>query len=94
MYNTCVKWFIIITLLFVQFGLLGALEVEARYTHGTFYKGVTHQPVLQLKLTGEPGEKVTALSFTSGETQSVSAIKTVRLGQLVGGTVLPLIPIS
>lgn len=83
-YNHGMKWFPILPLLIFQFGMLSALEVEARYTHGTFYKGVTHQPILQLKLTGEPGEKVTALSFTSGETVSTANIKTVRLGTTRG----------
>ncbi|MDO5463574.1 MAG: hypothetical protein Q4F40_01440 [Akkermansia sp.] len=83
-YNHGMKWFTILPLLIFQFGMLSALEVEARYTHGTFYKGVTHQPILQLKLTGEPGEKVTALSFTSGETVSTANIKTVRLGTTRG----------
>ncbi len=56
-----------------------ALTAEARYTHGVFYKGVIRQPVLQIKVTGEPGEKIKSITFSAGETSKVADIKLVRL---------------
>lgn len=56
-----------------------ALSAEARYTHGVFYKGEIRQPVLQIKVTGEPGEKIKSITFSAGETSKVADIKMVRL---------------
>ena len=56
-----------------------AATAEARYTHGVFYPGMQRQAVLQLKITGEPGEKITAITFTAGSTSRPSDIRQVRL---------------
>lgn len=74
------NWQTVITFLLSSTTAAYGLTAEARYTHGVFYRGLTHQPILQLKLTGEPGEKVTSLTFSSGATTSTANIKTVRLG--------------
>ena len=56
-----------------------AATAEARHTHGVFYRGLKRQPVVQLKVTGEPGEKITAIRFNTGETSHVSDIKLARI---------------
>ncbi len=78
------KWFLLITMVLNMVNTAVALTAEARYTHGVFYRGVTHQPVLQLKLTGSPGEKISAISFSSGATSSTANIKAVRFGTTRG----------
>ena len=65
--------------LFLMAGSAAALTAEARYTHGVFYRGMQRQPVLQLKITGEPGEKIKSITFTTGETSKPTDIKLVRL---------------
>lgn len=59
--------------------LAHALTVEARHTHGVFYPEVKQQGILQLKITGEPGEKITRLEFSDGKTTNSSDIQLVRL---------------
>jgi len=78
------KWFMHLTILLNIISTAAALTAEARYTHGVFYRGVTHQPVLQLKITGEPGEKIKALRFSAGATGNTEYIKAVRFGTTRG----------
>ena len=59
--------------------LAQALTVEMRHTHGVFYPGLKQQPVLQLNITGEPGEKITRLDFRDGKTSSPADIQLARL---------------
>lgn len=73
------KWLLTLSLALCHISTTLALTAEARYTHGVFYRGVKRQPVLQLKITGEPGEKITALTFSMGETSRPSDISLVRL---------------
>ena len=56
-----------------------AATAEMRHTHGVFYPGLENQPVLQLKITGKPGEKITSLTFTPGKTTRRNGLKAVRL---------------
>ena len=71
---------VLFLLLFLMLSMtVSAATAEARYTHGLFYPGLQRQAVLQLKITGEPGEKITAITFTSGSTSRPSDIRQVRL---------------
>ncbi len=79
MYNSAMRHILLILVLLLQAGIAHALTAEARYTHGVFYRGMQRQPVLQLKITGEPGEKISSITFTTGETSRPSDIKLVRL---------------
>ena len=73
------RYLALVTLLLSTAASALALTAEARYTHGVFYKGLIRQPVLQLKVTGEPGEKIKSITFTPGETSKPADIKMVRL---------------
>ena len=55
---------------------LGA-TVEMRHTHGVFYPDLKQQPILQLKITGEPGEKITKLEFIDSKTTNPADIDAV-----------------
>ncbi len=57
---------------------LGA-TVEMRHTHGVFYPDLKQQPILQLKITGEPGEKITKLEFIDSKTTNPADIQMARL---------------
>jgi hypothetical protein len=59
--------------------LAQALTVEVRHTHGVFYPDLKQQAVMQLKITGEPGEKIKKLEFTDGKTTSTGDIQMARL---------------
>ncbi len=75
------KWFTLISLLLAHLvSTAEALTAEVRYTHGVFYRGVAQQAMLQLKLTGQPGEKISGLHFSAGDSSNTSYIKTVRVG--------------
>lgn len=78
-YNKHMKRLLLLLALLSQAGIATALTAEARYTHGVFYRDMQRQPVLQLKITGEPGEKITSITFTPGETSKPGDIKLVRL---------------
>lgn len=72
------RWFLL-TLAAVVLPPAQALTVEMRHTHGVFYPDVKQQAILQIKITGEPGEKVTKLEFSTGKTTKDSDIQQVRL---------------
>ena len=72
------RWFLL-TLAACILQLAQALTVEMRHTHGVFYPDVKQQAILQIKITGEPGEKVTKLEFSTGKTSKDSDIQQVRL---------------
>ena len=59
--------------------LAQAVTVEMRHTHGVFYPDVKQQGILQLKITGEPGEKITKLEFSDGKTSQTSDIQMAYL---------------
>lgn len=59
--------------------LTQGVTVEMRHTHGVFYPDVKQQAVLQLKITGEPGEKITKLEFSDGKTTQTSDIQMAYL---------------
>lgn len=59
--------------------LVEAATVEVRHTHGVFYPDVKQQAVLQLKISGEPGEKITRLEFSDGKTSKTGDIQMARL---------------
>ncbi|MBQ5665022.1 MAG: hypothetical protein IIV41_04045 [Akkermansia sp.] len=59
--------------------LTQGVTVEMRHTHGVFYPDVKQQAVLQLKITGEPGEKITKLEFSDGKTSQTSDIQMAYL---------------
>ena len=84
MYNMGMRWLLLITMLASLVSSLSALTAEVRYTHGVFYRDVTHQPILQIKLTGTAGEKIKSLTFSAGETDNTANIKTVRIGTTRG----------
>lgn len=69
----------LITALFAFHSWVDAATAEARHTHGVFYRGLKNQPIMQLKVTGEPGEKITAIKFTTGESSQTSDIKLARI---------------
>ena len=56
-----------------------ALTVEVRHTHGVFYPDLKLQAVAQLKITGEPGEKIKKLEFSGGKTSNIGDIQMARL---------------
>ena len=56
-----------------------AATVEARHTHGVFYPGLRNQPVLQLKVSGAPGERIKAVRVNLGKSSSKDDISQVRL---------------
>lgn len=56
-----------------------AATAEARHTHSVFYPGVNNQPVLQLKITGTPGEKIKCLKFTTAESTAPNKFKGAQL---------------
>ena len=64
----------VIALLMAIPSVAEAAEAEIRYTHGVFYPGLTNQPVLQIKISGEPGEKIKEVKFTTGKSGSISDI--------------------
>ena len=57
----------------------GAATVEMRHTHGVFYPGLTNQPVLQLKVTGNPGETIREVRFNFGRSSCKGDIAVARL---------------
>ena len=59
--------------------LAQAVTVEMRHTHGVFYPELKQQGILQLKITGEPGEKITRLDFSDGKTTQTADIQLARL---------------
>lgn len=59
--------------------LAQAVTVEMRHTHGVFYPDVKQQGILQLKITGEPGEKITKLEFSDGKTTQTTDIQMAYL---------------
>ncbi|MEE1266839.1 MAG: glycoside hydrolase family 18 protein [Akkermansia sp.] len=59
--------------------LTQGVTVELRHTHGVFYPDVKQQAILQLKITGEPGEKITKLEFSDGKTTQTSDIQMAYL---------------
>lgn len=69
----------ILTLAVTAATWVNAATVEMRHTHGVFYPGVNNQPVLQLKVMGEPGEKITGIKFNTGKSGSISEIKIARV---------------
>lgn len=72
------RWFLLI-LATSLLQLAQAVTVEMRHTHGVFYPDVKQQAVLQLKITGEPGEKITKLEFSDGKTTQTSDIQIAYL---------------
>ena len=72
------RWYLLILATCVL-QLAQAVTVEVRHTHGVFYPGVQQQAILQLKITGEPGEKITRLEFSDGKTTQPSDIQLARL---------------
>lgn len=58
---------------------LFAATVEVRHTHGTFYPGLENQAILQLKVKGAAGEKITSIAFNTGETSAKVKIKEAKL---------------
>lgn len=56
-----------------------AATAEVRHTHAVFFPGVDNQPVLQLKIQGNSGEKITSLKFSTGESSSGAKFKVARL---------------
>ena len=72
------RWFLLI-LATSLLQLAQALTVKMRHTHGVFYPDVKQQAVLQLKITGEPGEKITKLEFSDGKTTQTSNIQIAYL---------------
>ena len=72
------RWFLLI-LATSLLQLAQALTVEVRHTHGVFYPDLKLQAVAQLKITGEPGEKIKKLEFSCGKTTSISDIQMARL---------------
>ena len=74
------KWFVAIFIAIVNCAAyIQAATAEARHTHSVFYPGVENQPVLQLKICGTAGEKITAVKINTGETSSGCKIKVARL---------------
>lgn len=59
--------------------LAQGVTVEMRHTHGVFYPDVKQQGILQLKITGEPGEKITKLEFSDGKTTQTTDIQMAYL---------------
>ena len=59
--------------------LAHAVTVEMRHTHGVFYPGLPKQPILQLRITGAPGETITKLEFSDGKTTTPADIQLARL---------------
>ena len=76
---SAMRWYTLLAMLVSAGSTALAVTAEARYTHGVFYRGVQRQPVLQLKVTGEPGEKIKSITFDIGETDKAADIKLVRL---------------
>ncbi|MBQ8516117.1 MAG: hypothetical protein IJ498_00895 [Akkermansia sp.] len=56
-----------------------ALTVETRQTHGVFYAGLESQALMQIKVSGEPGEQISGMAFSLGETEHAADIKRARL---------------
>lgn len=56
-----------------------ALTVETRQTHGVFYAGLERQALMQIKVSGEPGEQISGMAFSLGETEHAADIKRARL---------------
>ncbi|MBQ2814659.1 MAG: hypothetical protein IJE66_06620 [Akkermansia sp.] len=56
-----------------------AATVEMRHTHGVFYPGLRNQPVVQLKVTGEPGETIRTVRFNFGRSSCTGDIAVARL---------------
>lgn len=55
------------------------ITIEARHTHGVFYPGLKQQAVLQLKITGSPGDVISSLRFNLGNTSHPGDIAMARL---------------
>lgn len=55
------------------------ISIETRHTHGVFYPGLKQQAVLQLRISGSPGDIVTGLKFSIGETSHPADITCARL---------------
>ena len=72
------RWLLLILVTSLQ-QLTQGVTVEMRHTHGVFYPGVKQQAILQLKITGEPGEKITKLEFSDGKTTQTSDIQMAYL---------------
>jgi hypothetical protein len=61
---------------------LQALTVETRATHGVFYAGLEKQVCLQIQVkadASEAGQKISALSFTTGKSSKKTDITKARL---------------
>ena len=69
----------IFSLLIGTLSAASAATIEARHTHGVFYPGLEDQAVLQLKVTGKPGEKIKELKFSLGESTTKGKIKAAKL---------------
>ena len=72
------RWLLLILVTSLQ-QLTQGVTVEMRHTHGVFYPDVKQQAILQLKITGEPGEKITKLEFSDGKTTQTSDIQMAYL---------------
>ena len=72
------RWFLL-TMVASLLQLAQAVTVEMRHTHGVFYPDVKQQGILQLKITGEPGEKITKLEFSDGKTTQTTDIQMAYL---------------
>ena len=72
------KWYLL-TLAASLLHMAHALTVEMRHTHNVFYPDLKQQAVVQLKITGQPGEKITRLEFNDGKTTNTADIQMARL---------------
>lgn len=72
------RWLLLI-LVTCLLQLTQGVTVEMRHTHGVFYPDVKQQGILQLKITGEPGEKITKLEFSDGKTTQTTDIQMAYL---------------
>lgn len=73
------KWFALIMSCMCSSSALLAATAEIRHTHAVFYPGLDNQPVLQIKINGQKGEKITSLKINTGDTSPTCKIKTARL---------------
>ncbi len=79
LYNGSVRYFGISALLFLCAASAPALTVETRQTHGIFYAGLENQALMQIRVSGEPGEQIRGMRFSLGDTDNESDIKRARL---------------
>lgn len=56
-----------------------AATAEVRYTHGVFYPGINNQAVMQIKVTGSPGEKIVGIKFNPGKSSRLSDIDSANI---------------